>query len=101
MDLDEIDGATILALPMEPNDADATTVKAYLLALLSRVWELDESFNGKRPFGNSEWKHDLYGPLVAAGYVKGEPDEGRHSIDYESANIRLADALIFKAIEAL
>lgn len=96
-DLDEITGAQILALPLTENDAGATTVKAYLLALLSRVWELDESFSGKRPFGNSGWKGDLYSPLVAAGYVEGYEEEGRHY----SNNDKLADELIFRAIEAL
>lgn len=98
---DEITGAQILALPMEENDAGASTVKDYLIALLSRVWELDEGFSGKRPFGNSSWQNELYEPLAKAGLVESEIEDGRHYAKYEKANRDLAHALIVKAIEAL
>ncbi len=64
----------ILDLPMQGNDADAKTVRDYLKALLSALWERDEDFSGKRPFGNSGWKYDLYLPLVKAGIVGGKLD---------------------------
>lgn len=101
MNLDDINGADILALPMEENDAGATTVKAYLIALLSRVWKLNEGFSGKRPFGNSSWQNELYEPLAKAGLVESDIEDGRHYAKYEKANRELAHALIFKAIEAL
>lgn len=91
-------GKEILALPMKLNDAGATTIRAYLVALLSKLWSEGESFSGKRPFGNSGWEHDLEVPLVAAGVVDGAlDDEGyvKH-IDQHASN----DA-IFSAIDAL
>ena len=45
----EITGKLILMLTMQPNDANAATVREYLLALLKEVWREGEGFNGKRP----------------------------------------------------
>lgn len=61
----------VLALPMEDNDANAKTIGEYLVMLLAALWDRGESFSGKRPFGNSGWKYDLYIPLVRARLVKG------------------------------
>lgn len=101
MNLDEIDYGAVLALPMERNDAGATTVRAYLAALLSRVWKEDEGFSGKRPFGNSGWSRELYAPLVVAGLVEGYEEEGFHHIKYEGGNEKLAHEIIARAIDAL
>ncbi len=65
----------VLDLPMQPNDARATTVREYLVALLAEVWTEKEGFSGKRPFGNSGWEYDLYLPLLKAGLVDGALDE--------------------------
>ena len=65
----------VLMLPMQPNDADAATVGGYLQALLRQLWQEEESFSGKRPFGNSDWARDLYEPLIAAGVEKGDADQ--------------------------
>lgn len=46
---------SILDTPMQENDADAATIRDYLKALLLRLWEQGEGFDGKRPFGNSGW----------------------------------------------
>jgi hypothetical protein len=48
---------------------DDITVRQYLRELLSELWEEEESFSGKRPFGNSGWQHDLYRPLHKAGFI--------------------------------
>lgn len=52
-DTGEIDGAKILEIEMGENDADASTIKSYLLSLLTELWSKGEGFSGKRPFGNS------------------------------------------------
>ncbi len=59
----------ILDVKLDPiaNDASASSVREYLKALLARVWEEEESFNGKRPFGNSGWQYEVCEPVVAAG----------------------------------
>lgn len=91
-------GAEVLALPMDENDSGATTIKGYLVALLTRLWDKEEGFSGKRPFGNSGWSYDLYKPLLVAGAVNGKLDtEGFiEDVDCDAAN-----QLIFEAIAAL
>lgn len=89
----------ILDIPMEQNDANASTIREYLKALLYALWDEGEGFSGKRPFGNSGWEHDLYNALVKAGVVAGTWDEEYNcvrGVDYAKAN-----KLIFKAIEEL
>lgn len=92
-------GLEVLAIPMKPsNDAEAGTVKEYLIKLLLELWEKGEGFSGKRPFGNSGWEYELYLPLLTAGAVAGKLDEEGYiqEVDTDAAN-----TLIFDAIEAL
>lgn len=66
----------ILDLPMQENDAKAKTVRDYLKALLTKLWEDEERFGGKRPFGNSGWQtHDLGRTLIKARLIDGTLDE--------------------------
>jgi len=83
---------------MGPNDADASTVRDYLKALLSTLWTEDEGFSGKRPFGNSGWKYEVYGALVKAGLVKGSLDDEGY---VNSCDNSAADAMIQNAISDL
>lgn len=73
------------------------TVKGYLKELLATLLEKEESFSGKRPFGNSGWLYDLARPLIAAGVVEGQivDDEPIHFeiANVQSAAIELVDAL--------
>ena len=88
----------VLDLPMGDNDANAATVRGYLKALLTKLWEEGEGFSGKRPFGNSGWERDLHFPLVKAGRVAGEIERERlESIEDKDA----ADQMIFEAIDQL
>lgn len=65
-----------LAAPMDDeNDAGAATVRGYLVELLRALWEEEDGFNGKRPFGNSGWQSDFHLALVNAGLVPGIFDE--------------------------
>lgn len=64
----------ILSLPMAENDAGAKTVGEYLAKLLKTLLEEEESFSGKRPFGNSGWIHEPLHALVAGGAVAGALD---------------------------
>lgn len=82
----------VLACPLPDNDAGAATVRDYLVSLVAKVWEENEGFSGKRPFGNSGWSWDLYIPLVEAGLVAGTVEDFDESA---------ADGLIANAIEAL
>ncbi len=61
-----------LGLALGPNDAKAKTVREFLSALLVKVWEDQEDFSGKRPWGNSGWKTPVEEALVRSGLVGGE-----------------------------
>jgi hypothetical protein len=92
-------GSEVLAIPMkEGNDADAGTIKEYLIKLLHELWSEGEGFSGKRPFGNSGWEYELYLPLVSAGAVKGKLDSEGY---LEHVDTDAANAMIFDAIGAL
>jgi hypothetical protein len=59
-----------LAVEFEHEAMGDTTVRRYLTALLSAVWGQGEGFSGKKPFGNSGWEFDLYGPLMDSGFIE-------------------------------
>lgn len=50
----------VLDTAMGPNDANADTVGDYMNRLAAAVWQEDEGFSGKRPFGDSGWFHQVY-----------------------------------------
>lgn len=91
----------ILDLAMEENDADAATIRDYLKELLVMVWEKDESFSGKRPFGNSGWKYDIYRTLATHKLIEAEIDEDGDVIDIQRSEYTKADQLISEAIASL
>lgn len=88
-----------LALPMpDDNDADAATIGEYLIKLLARLWDEKEAFDGKRPFGNSDWDGELIVALIQAGAIEGELDEDGY---INSCDDDAAEELIAAAIQAL
>jgi hypothetical protein len=86
----------VLDVELGPNDAGASTVREYFARLLIAVWDEEEGFSGKRPFGNSSWKHELYAPLVKEGLVTGSFDEEGYvdTMDTEAADKMLREALL-------
>jgi len=88
----------ILDTPMRDNDANASTIREYLVALLRQVWTEAEGFSGKRPFGNSGWEYEVYDALVRYGHVSGVIDEDGYVEDCDTA---AANALILEAINSL
>jgi hypothetical protein len=88
----------ILNTPMADNDADATTIRGYLVELLKQVWIGQEGFSGKRPFGNSGWTYDLYAALGRAGHISYTADEDGYC---EECDDDAGDKLITAAINAL
>lgn len=90
------DTTAVLNAPMQPNDAGASTIREYLIALLSALWAEGEGFSGKRPFGNSGWEYDVYLALVNAGLIKGSIDaEGcLDSCDDRAADLLIAESII-------
>lgn len=51
------------------------TIKDYLKALLLTLWDKEEGFTGKRPFGNSGWTYSLYAALITSQAIPGVLDE--------------------------
>lgn len=88
----------ILALPMGENDANAATIRDYLITLLTTLWDEKDGFDGKRPFGNSDWDGDLVVALIQAGAIEGELDEDGY---IGSCDNNAAEELIGAAIQAL
>lgn len=88
----------LLALPLGENDANAATVRDYLIELLRVLWREEEGFSGKRPFGNSGWAYEVYAPMVTAGFIAGALDEDGY---VEDCDVRAADKLMDAAILAL
>ena len=72
-----------LKIPMQENDASAKTVGEYFEKLLYTLWIEEDCFSGKRPFGNSGWKREIYTALVNAGVVSGVVDEDGFLEDYD------------------
>jgi hypothetical protein len=86
----------VLDLPIEPgNDADASTVREYLLELIATLWRQGDGFSSKRPFGESTWQYSIYTALLRAGLVTGQFDEDGYVRDVDYA---AADDLICRAI---
>ncbi len=88
----------VLGCPMGANDADADTVGGYLTALASGVWAEGEEFDGKRPFGHSDWAWDLYTALARNGVAAGwDVDAGQLASDFDP---READRVVTEALRA-
>lgn len=79
-----------IKIPMQENDAGAKTVGEYFKILLMTLWEEEDGFSGKRPFGNSGWKYEVYTALVSAGVVSGTLDEDGY---LEDADCSAADKI--------
>lgn len=92
--------AQVLACPMDPavNDAGATSIGDYLHRLLADVWAKEDEFNGKRPFGNSGWKYEVYAALAHAGLIEGTFDEYGY---LDTVDSDAADELVRSAIAGL
>lgn len=85
----------ILACRMGDNDARAETVGQYLGALSRMVWEYEQSFDGKRPFGNSSWQWEVYEALGKAGIIEVTYDKWEEP---QLADRDEVDGLIYGAI---
>jgi hypothetical protein len=93
-----MEAKAVLDLPMPPNDAKAQTIRGYMKTLLCKMIKEGEGFNGKRPFGNSSWKFDLYTALINGGAVAGTLDSDGYVLEVDSDE---ADDVLLKAVEEI
>lgn len=97
-------GTNSVGTGLQPNNADARTIREYLVSLLSNLWFEKESFSDKRPFGNSCWKYELYTALVLNKAIQGqcvkyEGDDCIYQTDVSSFTV--ANRIISDAIKSL
>jgi len=89
----------ILELTFKSTDLNQrVSIRSYLKELLQTLWTEQESFSGKRPFGNSGWTHDIYSCLVENNLIKGKLDEDGYLDSYDE---EAAEKLMLKLIESL
>jgi hypothetical protein len=78
--------------------AKIITIRRYLKLLLREVWVEDETFSGKRPFGESGWKFDVYAALIKAKAIDGKLDADGYAEEFDMKD---ADELVLDVIESL
>jgi hypothetical protein len=85
--------AEALEVRFDYEDADQVSVREYLYTLLNKVWHEQECFDGKRPFGNSDWEWNLLNPLALAGFIDlGKNDGDQHEPSYYPSKEQLRAA---------
>lgn len=71
-----MDIPAIMSLPMpHPESGDDSTIGENLRDIMRRVWEKEEGFSGKRPWGYSGWQLSFYEVLVKFDVIEGSFDE--------------------------
>ena len=98
---EEQSNENISAIMFKSNDLyKKITVKDFLKKLLITLWEEGEGFSGKRPFGNSEWKYDMYAELIKRGIIEGRLDKYENKY-IEELDEKVADKFVIDFIKKL
>lgn len=74
---------SVLTAKVESMDLEETTIGRYFIELLYALWDREEGFSGKRPFGSSGWQYDIYASLIRNGYIEGELDSDGYVEDFD------------------
>jgi hypothetical protein len=91
--------ADALEVRFDSDAGDQLTVRQYLHQLLRTLWDEQESFSGKRPFGNSGWDCELYWPLAKAGFIDlGPLDEDGEPANWTAEQANAAHAYVHDLI---
>lgn len=88
MTSENIDIEAVLNYEYDGWDLEKCTIRHYLVELARQCWIEEDSFGGKRPFGNSGWKTDVCRALQDGGWIDGSYDEegDLYDIDEEAGN---------------
>ncbi len=82
--------ANILDLKFESSDLEKeVTIREFFYHLLEALWIEKESFNSKRPFGNSDWDIDLIKCLIVNNFIEGEIDKEGYLVKYNRKKVQL------------
>lgn len=71
------------------------SIRDFLKELLITLWQEEEMFSGKRPFGNSGWKSDIEKTLIENKIISGKFDEDYYIEEYDDEK---SDKLMKKLI---
>lgn len=82
-----------LDIVFDSNEFDGVTVREFLRRLLDRLWDEQDCFRAKKPFGYSDWADPVYQALGRAGYFGSMDADGY--VEYDEAE---ASALLRKMI---
>lgn len=74
------------------------SIHDYLIRLLSTLWNEQDGFSGKRPFGNSGWNYDLLACLIAHKIIPGELDDEGYVMEVDEEQ---GDKIIREYIKTL
>lgn len=89
-----------LELRFDSDAGKGVTVRQWLTELLLLLWEKEECFSGKNPWGNSGWTYDLLYALAKAGYIDlGPLDEDGYFSEYTSKQEKAAHAFVVELIK--
>ncbi len=71
------------------------TLREYFKLMLKTLWEKGEMFSGKRPFGQSNWKSEVYEAIGRAGFLSFDfdPENLVMIADKQKANALIIDAI--------
>jgi hypothetical protein len=90
---DELMDAALNAIIDHSDAGDDITVRQYFSSLLRTMWEEEEGFSGKRPFGNSGWQGEIHAALIGAGYLKGKVVDGYGEVDDDRELPKILDLI--------
>lgn len=95
--------AEALNVRFSSDAGDDLTVREYFHALLTKVWNEEAGFSGKRPWGNSGWCHDVITALVCAGFIEGVVNRDGDSewVDLTRAQTDAANDYVFQLIDLI
>lgn len=88
----------LLDLTVDDNTLGPMKLGDFLCKLVQTLREEGEGFSGKRPFGNSGWRHGVYAALVKAKVIDGKFDEDDYLTKYDR---EAGDRIIGDAIQQM
>ena len=92
----------ILSLEFYSNDlGQDLTIREFFEHLLLTLWFEKEEFDGKRPFGNSDWDGDLLVCLIKNKVLKGKIDSDGYIQTIDHSDEYVSDFIAENIIEKI